>query len=222
LQILPENKGVYYGEFLNGLRHGVGTLIDYTYDEEDGAAVNDQDLDCTPCAFNDGQEDGCAHHSQHHAQDGSMHSINLEDDTENSSNNGPDFAAGVLYNSLSTTTSDHHEAFVSQTGNASTENTSNVHLQQSASCTTNQSNQQGKTKHPKNRNRILKQRYSSGVWIAGQYEIEDSRCFMQNNNQEEVDTGDQISRDEDEKVAASPSLNRTTWDLLDEKWLGLG
>lgn len=200
--------------------------MEYTFDEEedDATANNDDDLDCPPCAFDGIQE----YEGEQHVQDGSLHSINLNDDVDNRSNNGPDFAAGVLYNSLPTTIYNHNEAPISQSdNNASTVNvTSAVQSQQSASSASS-TNQQNTANHPTNtkNSRILKQRYSSGVWIAGQYEIEDSRCFMKNNKREEeavvVDNGEVISRAENEKAACSPSLNRTTWDLLDEKWLGL-
>jgi len=90
-------------------------------------------------------------------------------------------------------------------------------------------------------NKAKKQRYSSGVWCAGQYEIEDCRGTVHpysNEFTEEgcivtaaaaaatiasttVSDGNTANNGESTSMMAVSSLNRTTWDMLDEKWLGI-
>lgn len=231
-EILPEKKQVYYGEFWEGLRHGVGTLLEYYSCE-----VHCDDDDESTCEAQD--------------HDASLHSLDLEnassdaDNTRSSNNNGPDFAAGGS-NSLSTERNNHNvplhhqEMNESQTASPATNNrpalkANSNNVQQhtpSDNRTTNRSSNDNASSHKIQYKKAVRQRFSTGVWIAGQYEIEDSRGILNhnsiaNNNTKttECDTAKGEGRVEEEmkeKEATSPSLNRTTWDLLDEKWLGLG
>ena len=77
-----------------------------------------------------------------------------------------------------------------------------------------------------------RQRYSSGLWCAGKYEIEDSRGTVHPDSNEVIEEGTNATaalntdgsdgrgenRENDSHVAL---LNRTTWDFLPEKWLGV-
>jgi hypothetical protein len=81
-----------------------------------------------------------------------------------------------------------------------------------------------------------KQRVSSGVWCAGQLEIEDCRGTIhpdENEFREEshadvairvtTSTASEDGNDSarGDSTRGATSLNRTTWDMLDGKWLGL-
>jgi hypothetical protein len=243
-EILSRGRGVYYGEFWEGLRHGVGTLMEYSSEEEE-EEEEDVCLKARASASLEEQEDRSTSDctlAQQLQDAASLTSVDLGEGTDDQSQNGPDFAAGG--SSLSFAISDEHcdttsnvplvgidssrrsssDQFIGQSPPRDSFNS--MALRQGVS---SNSKQQHKSKR-------RKQRYSSGVWIAGQYEIEDS-CGILHSGQivkeEDVTSINKGSgngsentnvalESKSERVADSPSLNRTTWDLLPEKWLGLG
>ena len=73
----------------------------------------------------------------------------------------------------------------------------------------------------RSKSRRRTQRYSSGVWCAGQFEIQDvvgTVRHASDGSKEFVEDTTPASSDN----IMSTSGNGTTWDLLPEKWLGLG
>eukprot|EP00804_Cyclotella_cryptica_P002554 CCRYP_010387-RA/>CCRYP_010387-RA protein AED:0.10 eAED:0.10 QI:0/-1/0/1/-1/1/1/0/655 len=261
-EILPYGRGVYYGEFWDGLRHGVGTLMEYYWDndaeEEDECSQADK---CDNHLVVDGSSEEvgdqvgsrtcCDQGVSPLSQETQSHSrVDLDDDTRStgnkssstSNNNGPDFAAGGS-SSSSIIADDHPPLNRDRTASSITtsmnENTSSLEALPLSSTTSPiiSLKRSDRTKTQHHRNNTTKQRFSSGVWIAGQYEIEDSRGVLHpGSNQvveEEVSStpgselnqnNDSINdlKEENERGTSFSSLNRTTWDLLPEKWLGLG
>ena len=221
---MSNGAGVYYGEFWEGLRHGVGTLIEYFSDNDeidatkDSIDIDDEEHECLQ-SCSSGEEDD----RKIEAQDISLHSINLDEClSHNNSDNGPDFAAGG--SSLLSIISDEHTTTnaedPSPKNNSNTYNSSEQEANPlSKVCSKASSKRNSKTQR--------KQRFSSGVWVAGQYEIVDSRdLFHGSHKVKETDvnvSNENLDHSSNGKnnVVSSPSLNRTTWDLLDEKWLGL-
>ena len=212
---MSNGAGVYYGEFWEGLRHGVGTLIEYFSDNDEIDATKDSiDIDDeASCSL--GEEDDRKIETQ---------SINLDEClSHNNSDNGPDFTARG--SSLLSRISDEHTTTNAEA--APPKNNSN---------TNNSSEQEpnplskvySKASLKRNSKTQRKERFSSGVWVAGQYEIVDSRdLFHGSHKVKETDFNvsnenlDHSIINGENNVVSSPSLNRTTWDLLDEKWLGL-
>lgn len=249
-EILPHGRGVYYGEFWDGLRHGVGTLMEYYWEEEDSSDTEKCDSHLV--------DDSSKEVGDHRICDQEAGSVILADETRStgnkssntSNNNGPDFAAG---GSSSSSIADDHPPLNRDTTSSSitmskNENTCSPEALPLSSRTSPKLSRQRSdnkksphlhnTCHQNNHNhKTRKQRYSSGVWVAGQYEIEDSRGVVHPGSNQVVEDnilptsdtdGNQNTdsnidaNEENDRGTSSSSLTRTTWDLLPEKWLGLG
>ncbi|KAL3805476.1 hypothetical protein ACHAW5_007148 [Stephanodiscus triporus] len=238
-EILPHGRGVYVGEFRDGLRHGVGTLMEDYYSEDD-----DDDDDESQGKYAEkplgicklgrlAKEDiGCDGTNNPSSLKNEVHKCDRSVDT------GPDFAAGVT-KSFATNT----RGSIESPPDGSTSNSSSVHHKSSKNLepktpqTLNLlSDLPSEKNHRKATKRKKKQLVSSGVWCAGQFEIEDCRGTVhpdKNEFKEESQTGDAIhvatsttSGDGNnfargDSTSMSTSLNRTTWDMLDGKWLGI-
>ena len=181
------STGVYSGEFYNGLRHGVGTLMEEYYIEE-----------CPECG-----DDSNTTTEENDDETESLSSGERKNSSQFDVDTGPDAAAGgSAADSLSSLPTAHNSSRAiasdinDNTNDHATSAPSHNDAKQCKSC-------KGKL------TRTKKQRYSSGVWIAGHIEVEDSRG-----------TVDQGKNQFIEEAAATTSTG-TTWDLLDEKWLGV-
>jgi hypothetical protein len=188
-----DGKSVYQGEFVNGLRHGVGTLMEDVINDEDGDGCNKGDEYCEQC-----------NRMLTAADDESG------DSSKSGSDNGPDFAAGgsTQQNEEDDQLNDEYD-----TQNAD-ENT--TRRNQSASLLSQPDSKACKgcsepMASPRTRR---KQRYSSGVWCAGQFEIQDVVGTVRHSS----DGSKEFVEDSTPSVMSAG----TTWDLLPEKWLGLG
>ena len=190
-------------------------------------------------------------------------SINKE---QSGMNNGPDFAAGgeppssilntcaAIIPSDVASSSEGKVAQMSESGisstspiGATTENAPSVPISSNSFQTPSKVVHQCHKKcvHRRRKPKTRNQRYSSGVWCAGQFEIEDSHgTVYPGKNEDDSDKGldsdadngnvEELNEEENNKDdsdgnrsglysrSSSSSLNRTTWDLLPEKWLGLG
>jgi hypothetical protein len=166
------------------------------------------------------------------ADDLSFASVDLEHQSTSLNDNGPDFAAGGSASSAdhSPINAQHDTTASSITMSLNGNALSPGATRNSLSRVEEQSQQSIAPFKPQNGyhvSRVMKQRFSSGVWIAGQYEIEDSRGILHlgSNQVVEEEVFDPNAKSHDEPIDGSStasSLNRTTWDLLPEKWLGLG
>jgi len=208
-------RGVYHGEFCDGLRHGVGTLMeDYEEESDDGGGLEgDCNCDCEEDVderLHDQQEQGDEFLSRSEDADNAVSSTETDDNASTLEDNndvdrirsdhGPDFAAGGPQAAQTPT------------------------LCPCRQCNPRRSRQQIQTKSKK-------KRYSSGVWCAGQCEIEDCRGTVHPESNEFTEDASSACAS---TIATSSlasgksvlndsfsSLNRTTWDMLDEKWLGI-
>jgi len=283
-ELLPNGKGVYHGEFSGGLRHGVGTLIEECEIDEEVAEETIEDCKCrcvcnrsdlhdSDCSSQDDQASAGRQREREvspstiHSDGGnsSCHdSINESDCFD--SDHGPDFAAGGTHssnfsedestlndvelndnvdNTLSRSSNDDHY-------NNATIDSSSLETKPDSSQNECRCESAYKTQHTRKR----RQYYSSGVWCAGQFEIEDSHGTVFPDSNEVIEEwnrakigpivdlsanivgskdhckenhtivdGDNRSDDHEGQIYqfnTVASLNRTTWDLLPEKWLGLG
>ena len=195
-ETLSNGQEVYSGEFVDGLRHGVGTLME-NYPDSDGRC------DCR-------------------CEEGGQDEVNADNDTNSitasNTNNGegvdpgPDAAAGGTVSAPSPTANTDGLSSHSTNNILLPENTTNA-TKQCAGC--NCQDKPTKTKR----------RYSSGVWCSGRFEIEDSRGTVHSNEfiEEGSTTVAAPTEADDDKNQSKlrASLTRTTWDMLDEKWLGI-
>ena len=199
-ETLPNEQGIYYGEFCDGLRHGVGTLVEV---HSEGSAEGEESCNCQ-CASVGGGENEESWASTENCSD----NISSADNINNGQtlDHGPDFAAGG-----SQPTSPPPPS------SASASNSTVPHRSP-----------------PKSQCKICgqkaKQRYFVGVWCSGHLEVEDCRGTVQPGSHEFLEDAKDANiatvgaAESDGKKSANEvvSLNRTTWDDLDEKWLGLG
>lgn len=266
-EILPHGQGVYTGEFEDGLRHGVGTLVENYYEDDEGdkvyclcgedgveseSAYDGNDL---ISRFDDAEDSAAADEN-----DGSTSSIENVEDSDQDIDRGPDFAAGgpptVAQNNAAEELVplpppfDHCDNETDTTSpntpiHCST-NTTEDHSYTADLVQQPQQHAAAQTPRIKQRAKIQKQRYSSGVWCAGQYEIEDCRGTVDPDSNEFMEddctaaahatsidspAANRASSDEHattdlaENVLTNENartpLRRTTWDMLDEKWLGI-
>jgi len=211
-------RGVYHGEFFDGLRHGVGTLMeDYEEDSGDGAGL-EGDCDCG-C---EEDVDERLHDQQEQVPLGDEFLSRLEDADNVISSTETDDSASPLEdnNDVDRQQSNHGPDFAAGGPQGAQTPISRSCRQ----CNPHPSRQQQRTK-------IKKKRYSSGVWCAGQCEIEDCRGTVHPESNEFTEDASSACAS---TIATSSlasgksvlndsfsSLNRTTWDMLDEKWLGI-
>ena len=296
-ETLPNGKGVYHGEFCDGLRHGVGTLMEDYDEEEEESGGGWEDRDCQ-CEEEEKDGDGCCSHDRQGKvllgneflsrlddteKNASASTVSngdttssVDNDVDGSTGDGPDFAAGGT--KLSSTTFTQNVACAAGDELASplpsissnpcnnavdTADTTAITASmavstlfqspQSKTVPTSTTTLQCKKCHCRHRHqqqtKRKKQRYSSGVWCAGQYEIEDCRGTVHPDSNEFTEEsrgvvavataaattsiatlgatrsdGNNENNGNDGSSSGSSmvvSLNRTTWDMLDEKWLGI-
>ena len=187
-----DRKSVYQGEFVNGLRHGVGTLMEDVIIDEDGDDNDDMgDEYCEQC--------NC------------MLAVDESDcnGKRDSKNNGPDFAAGG-----SNKEDEDHQLDDEYNAPRVDENTTRRSqsaslLLQPVSKPCNMCGERMTSPRPRREHR-----YSSGVWCAGQFEIQDVAGTVRHSSDG--------SKEFVEDTTPSFMSAGTTWDLLPEKWLGLG
>ena len=196
-EIIPnfggDGESVYQGEFVNGWRHGVGTLME-------DVVVNDDDDD----DMDNSEEEGDEYCEQ-------CHRILLTTDEEyDGTENGPDFAAGGSNqqdedHQLDDEYNTRYDDDEITTGRSQSASLLSQPVSKSCSACV------GRTSSPRPRR---KQRYSSGVWCAGQFEVQDVVGIVSHSS----DGRKEFVEDSTPSVMSAG----TTWDLLPEKWLGLG
>ena len=234
-EILPRGGGTYVGEFRDGLRHGVGTLMeDYFSDDDDGdrgSGAEDR-LGSSIGEFDDrpAGEIDC---------DGG----DVDIGGDQSVDTGPDFAAGVTKSSTADNTLTPNSNAVGSMVSPPRGSGSNSSSAPRHRSSTNLEPKTPRTLNPPSfgdnhrqvTNGKKKQRVFSGVWCAGQLEIEDCRGTVhpdKNEFREEshadvairvtasTASGDGSVSARGDSTSVATSLNRTTWDMLDGKWLG--
>eukprot|EP00578_Thalassiosira_sp_NH16_P028026 CAMPEP_0181088924 /NCGR_PEP_ID=MMETSP1071-20121207/7036_1 /TAXON_ID=35127 /ORGANISM="Thalassiosira sp., Strain NH16" /LENGTH=625 /DNA_ID=CAMNT_0023170853 /DNA_START=93 /DNA_END=1969 /DNA_ORIENTATION=- len=246
-EIFPGGRGVYQGEFADGLRHGVGTLIEDYYDEESSIQKTSR-LGQPEDIGEDGGKRVADRQEQTLKGNGFVPTLDSIVTCKDSSTNnvdssrsidtGPDFAAGCIKPSTDTSIPNAASSGVGSSIPATSNTSNNDSITYDATSALFPSPKQKTPKSPNKCRRwdchqhpakTTKKRYSSGVWCAGQYEIEDCRGTVHPGSNEFTDESSHAAAsataatgsDGNDSNPNDVSLNRTTWDMLDEKWLGI-
>lgn len=204
-EVIAGGDAVYCGEFSDGLRHGVGTLMEIYYEDDR------ESLEACSCA--------CQHSAD------SDHPLDAQKDE--GVHTGPDFAAGCAPSHFASTSDTEDDASSSESssgGNASSSHNnetpcSTEHPSSLAHASMVRICSKCKFDYPPMKRK--RQRYSSGVWCAGQYEIQDFRGTVHPQMLQWDEHSNAPIQNEKSAMGETATLNRTTWDLLDEKWLGI-
>jgi len=238
-EILPRGGGTYVGEFRDGLRHGVGTLMeDYSSDEDD-------DDDDRGSGAEDRHGSSIGEFDDRPAKEGEIDCDGGDADMggDQSVDTGPDFAAGVTKSSTADNALTPNSNAVGSMASPPRGSGSNSSSAPRHGSSTNLEPKTPRTLDPQScgdshrqvTKRKKKQRVSSGVWCAGQLEIEDCRGTVHSDKNEfreeshadvairvtaSTASGDGSGSAGGDSTSVATSLNRTTWDMLDGKWLG--
>lgn len=190
-EIIPnfggDGESVYQGEFMNGLRHGVGTLMEDVINDDYVGDCDEGDAYCEQCHY-----ELLAAEKEYDGKD-----------------NGPDFAAGGgNQQDEDDLLDDEHDAqSVDEDTTRKSQSASSPSQPASKACN-------GCIRCKPSLQHKRKQRYSSGVWCAGQFEVQDVVGIVRHSS----DGSTEFVEDSTPSIISAG----TTWDLLPEKWLGLG
>lgn len=211
----------YKGEFYKGLAHGVGKEITPNNNLEWSEGENDSGMSIYQGEFLNGLrhgvgtiiEDVIDNDNEYDEGDNSDYCEQCNGNNVNTraDANGPDFAAGGSF-------SDENDSDESATRRRSQSALSFSPQTISTPCKgCGEYIQTSSPQQPKQR----RQRYSSGVWCAGQFEVQRVVGTVRHSSDGSKEFVEDKSPSSD--IIMSPaSGNGTTWDMLPEKWLGLG
>lgn len=191
---------VYQGEFRNGMRHGVGVIMEEVDDNDEKG----EDEYCDKC--------NCTLLASDESHDDNIKARSLDD--------GPDFAAGGSnkQEEEEEEQQQHQEDDDNENDSRSLDESSTKRSRPASSLSQPISKPckgcgQNIMLHQRQPRR--KQRYSSGVWCAGQFEIQDVVGTVRHSS-------DGSKEFVEDKKPSSVTSTGTTWDMIPEKWLGLG
>ena len=211
----------YKGEFYKGLAHGVGKEITPNDNSEWGEGENDSGMSIYQGEFLNGLrhgvgtiiEDVIDNDDEYDEGDRSDYCEQCNGNANTRLDaNGPDFAAGGSF-------SDENDPDESATRRRSQSSPLSFSPQTiSKPCKgCGEYIMTLAPQQPKQR----RQRYSSGVWCAGQFEVQDVVGTVRHSSDGSKEFVEDTTPSSN--IIMSPtSGNGTTWDMLPEKWLGLG
>jgi hypothetical protein len=211
----------YKGEFYKGLAHGVGKEITPNNNLEWGEGTKDGGMSIYQGEFLNGLrhgvgtiiEDVIDYEDEYDEGDSSDYCEQCNGNAKTRlDDNGPDFAAGGSF-------SDENDSDESATRRRSQSSVLSFSPQTiSKPCKgCGEYIMTSAPQQPKQR----RKRYSSGVWCAGQFEVQDVVGTVRHSSDGSKEFVEDKTPSSD--IIMSPaSGNGTTWDMLPEKWLGLG
>jgi len=197
----------YKGEFDHGLAHGVGKEIVPSFLGDGKSIYQGEFVNGLRHGVGTLMEDIISHEDGDGYVDGAEYCEQCEsgDDDKRGSENGPDFAAGR--------SKPNEDNLLDDKYNTQNVDENRTRIKRSASLLSQPDSKPckgcGERMSPPRTRKI-----SSGVWCAGQFEIQDVVGTVHHSS----DGSEVFVEDRSPSVMSAG----TTWDLLPEKWLGLG